>query len=80
MPKSKCICGKPTTRNKKKNETSVSQIKNTLDKVNPAQQPQERYLNFIPFYLKHGDSFISEIMKDFKPLDNSLNLFVESDN
>jgi len=62
---------------KRKNETAVNQIKTTIEKVKPANQLQERYLNFIPYYLKYNQGFIKELLDVMKPLSTVLDLFVE---
>ncbi len=62
---------------KRKNETAVNQIKSTIEKVKPANQFQERYSNFIPYYLKYNHDFIKELLDVMKPLSVDLDLFVE---
>lgn len=62
---------------KRKNETAVNQIKSTIEKVKPANQLQERYSNFIPYYLKYNQGFIKELLSVMKPLSEDLDLFVE---
>ena len=48
---------------KHKNESSLNQISKIKQQLFPDNSLQERYDNFIPFYLKGGDNFI-EILKD----------------
>jgi len=50
---------------KQKLETSVTQIRKLREKILPGNVLQERYENFIPYYLKYGDSFISEMASGF---------------
>lgn len=56
--------GKLLKASKQKQETSVSQIRKLREKVLPTGILQERYENFIPFYLKYGDGFIAEVEKN----------------
>lgn len=62
---------------KLKQEVSVAQIRKLKDKFFPANNMQERYDNFIPYYLKYGHSFISQLIELFNPLDLKLYLFLE---
>ncbi|MEQ1666348.1 MAG: bacillithiol biosynthesis cysteine-adding enzyme BshC, partial [Bdellovibrionales bacterium] len=55
---------------KRKHEVALNQIQSLLDKVNPHQTPQERYDNFIPFYLKHSLNFISLLKEHLDPFEN----------
>jgi bacillithiol biosynthesis cysteine-adding enzyme BshC len=54
---------------KQKQETSVNQIKKIKEKYFPEGLLQERYDNFIPFYLKSGTSFIPDLMDALVPFD-----------
>jgi bacillithiol biosynthesis cysteine-adding enzyme BshC len=63
---------------KRRNETALSQIKNLSLAVNPNRKPQERELNFIPFYLRSGKAFIQDLKDNFEPFDNSLSLLIEN--
>ena len=54
---------------KKKHTESLNQITQLKAKLFPNNSLQERYDNFIPFYLKHGDNFIEILQKELSPLD-----------
>ena len=54
---------------KKKFEQQTSQITKLKEKLFPNGSLQERHDNFIPFYLKHGEGFISMLKEHFDPLD-----------
>jgi len=54
---------------KKKHKDSLNQITQLKAKLFPNNSLQERYDNFIPFYLKHGDNFIEILQKELSPLD-----------
>jgi bacillithiol biosynthesis cysteine-adding enzyme BshC len=63
---------------KRRNETALTQIKNLTLAVNPNRKPQERELNFIPFYIKYGRTFIQDLKDNLEPFDNSLSLLIEN--
>ena len=54
---------------KKKYEIALNQITQLKAKLFPNNSLQERYDNFIPFYLKHGDNFLEILQKELSPLD-----------
>ncbi len=54
---------------KKKHEFALNQLTQLNTKLFPNNGLQERYDNFIPFYLKHGDNFIEILRKELSPLD-----------
>ena len=54
---------------KKQYKDSLNQITKLKAKLFPNNSLQERYDNFIPFYLKHGDNFIEILQKELSPLD-----------
>jgi len=54
---------------KQKNESSVNQVRKLRDKLFPKDGLQERHDNFIPFYLKHGETFFEVLLKELDPMD-----------
>ncbi len=54
---------------KKKHDVALNQITKLKAKLFPNNSLQERFDNFIPFYLKHGDNFIEILQKELIPLD-----------
>lgn len=64
---------------KRSEETSVNRIKGLKEKLCPNNGLQERYDNFIPYYLKHGKSFVKELLKELNPLDENFILMRELD-
>ncbi|MEP7170435.1 MAG: bacillithiol biosynthesis cysteine-adding enzyme BshC [Bacteroidota bacterium] len=54
---------------KKKQETSINQLKKSREKIFPENTFQERYENFIPYYLKYGDDFLTVLKNNFDPFD-----------
>jgi bacillithiol biosynthesis cysteine-adding enzyme BshC len=53
---------------KQKNESSLNQISKIKQQLFPDNSLQERYDNFIPFYLKDGDNFIEILKENLNPL------------
>ena len=53
---------------KQKNESSLNQIIKLKMQLFPNNSLQERYDNFIPFYLKVGDNFIEILKENLNPL------------
>jgi bacillithiol biosynthesis cysteine-adding enzyme BshC len=54
---------------KQKQETSINQIKKIKEKLFPEGLLQERYENFLPYFLKEGQSFIENLKAQFNPFD-----------
>jgi bacillithiol biosynthesis cysteine-adding enzyme BshC len=57
--------GKLLKASKQKQETSVAQIRKLKEKILPSGILQERYENFIPFYLKYGPALMDELQAAF---------------
>ena len=53
---------------KKNHETALLQISNLKAKLFPNNSLQERYDNFIPYYLKDGENFIEILKEELNPL------------
>lgn len=53
---------------KHKNESSVQQIEKIKHTLFPNQGLQERYDNFMGYYLRYGDVFIETLVKELDPL------------
>lgn len=62
---------------KKKHETAVNQIRSLIEKLFPANGLQERYDNFLSFYLKHGDNFIARLVEELEPLNKDFAIIIE---
>ncbi|MCB0518697.1 MAG: bacillithiol biosynthesis cysteine-adding enzyme BshC [Saprospiraceae bacterium] len=54
---------------KQKHESALNQIRGLKDKLFPGGGLQERYDNFLAFYLKHGDAFFEVLKGSFDPLE-----------
>ena len=52
---------------KKKNVDAIKQIEKWKEKLFPQNHLQERQMNFIELYLKHGAGFIDILMQHFNP-------------
>ena len=53
---------------KKKSEVAIHQIAKIKNQLFPNNVLQERYDNFIPYYLKDGDNFIKTLKNNLDPL------------
>jgi bacillithiol biosynthesis cysteine-adding enzyme BshC len=56
---------------KKKNEVAINQIAKIKKQLFPNNCLQERYENFITYYLYDGDNFIKRLKNNFNPLDSN---------
>lgn len=54
---------------KKKQETNINQIRKLHEKIFPETSFQERYDNFIPYYLKYGEIFLKVLKENLDPFD-----------
>jgi bacillithiol biosynthesis cysteine-adding enzyme BshC len=64
---------------KQKQETGINQVKKIKEKFFPEDALQERYDNFIPYYLKYGDTFIENLKAAFDPWDHRLMILKMTD-
>ena len=55
---------------KQKHEIALNQLRNLKEKLFPASSLQERYDNFIPYYLKNGERFFTELLQHLDPLES----------
>lgn len=59
---------------KRNHNEAMSDIENVKKQLFPSGGLQERKENFALFYVKYGDSFIKELIENFKPLDFKFNV------
>jgi bacillithiol biosynthesis cysteine-adding enzyme BshC len=59
---------------KQRFETELNQLRALKEKLFPANGLQERYENFIPYYLKHGDTYLDLLVQHLDPLKPGLTL------
>lgn len=57
---------------KQKQETGINQIRKIKEKFFPQDVLQERYDNFIPYYLKYGSEWIANLKAVFDPFNYEL--------
>ncbi|HKR03330.1 MAG TPA: bacillithiol biosynthesis cysteine-adding enzyme BshC, partial [Bacteroidia bacterium] len=57
---------------KKKQEVNINQLKKLREKIFPGNTFQERYENFIPYYLQYGDNFFKSLKENLDPFDSRL--------
>lgn len=68
----KALQGKLMRAEKQRQETSVNQLRKIKEKLFPAGSLQERYDNFIPYYARHGKEFITMLMNELSPFEQSM--------
>ncbi|MBI3509659.1 MAG: bacillithiol biosynthesis cysteine-adding enzyme BshC [Bacteroidetes bacterium] len=68
--------GKMLRAAKQKMETSVNQLRKIREKALPEGKLQERFENFIPYYLKYGKRFFSELEESFENSAEGLQLLI----
>lgn len=61
---------------KQKHETAIQQIRNLKEKLFPGNGLQERFDNFLPFYLKHGEEFFTVLKEHLDPLEKKFTVFI----
>ncbi len=54
---------------KQKHEVAINQIKNLLQKFCPNNGLQERFDNFLPYYVKYGDKLFEILIENLNPLE-----------
>lgn len=63
---------------KQKQETALGQIRKLKEKFFPGGSLQERYENFIPYYLHYGSAFIDALHEQLEPIGSGLLLLEEN--
>ena len=63
---------------KQKHETSINQVIKLREKLFPGNGLQERYDNFIPFYLKYGKAFFIALKEQFRPFSRQFLIIQEN--
>ena len=61
--------GKLLRAEKQRHETAINQIRSLKERLFPGNGLQERYDNFIPFYLKYGREFFDTLKENLNPLE-----------
>jgi uncharacterized protein YllA (UPF0747 family) len=63
---------------KRKSETEINKISKIKQKLFPNNDSlQERYDNFIPYYLKYGQEWITNLITHLDPMDKSFKILIE---
>ena len=62
---------------KRKNETSLNQLKVIKEKLFPENTLQERYFNFSMYYSKYGDDFFDALKASLNPLEKKFIVLTE---
>ena len=63
---------------KRNYETTLNQIRSVKDKLFPENGLQERYDNYVQYYLKYGDNFIQTLIDELEPLNRDFTVLIES--
>ena len=64
---------------KRVHENAVKQIRSIKEKLFPGNSLQERYDNFLPYYLKYGKGFFQTLQDHFDPLDKQFKVFIDGE-
>lgn len=59
---------------KQKHDIAIGQIKTVLDKLFPQGSMQERKINFLNFYFRDPENYLSNLLEAFDPLDTRLKI------
>ncbi|MBA3901329.1 MAG: bacillithiol biosynthesis cysteine-adding enzyme BshC [Bacteroidetes bacterium] len=62
---------------KNKHETAINQLRKLKEKLFPGNGLQERFENFIPYYLKYGPRYIEVLKEELRPLNLEFNIISE---
>ncbi len=65
-----------TRAEKQKHDTAIQQIRNLKEKLFPGNGLQERYDNFLPLYLKHGEEFFKVLKRSLDPLEKKFTVVI----
>ncbi|MBK8554818.1 MAG: bacillithiol biosynthesis cysteine-adding enzyme BshC [Lewinellaceae bacterium] len=69
--------GRIVRAEKQKHEVAINQIRNLKEKLFPGNGMQERFDNFIPYYLKYGEYFLDTLKENLDPLQAGLIILEE---
>lgn len=64
---------------KQKHEVSLSQLRSLKEKLFPGGSLQERYDNFIPYYLRYGERYLDMLKENLNPFDAGFILLEDCD-
>ena len=73
----KSISNKMTKAAKNKNEVQLQKVQNIQSKLFPHGKLQERYDNFIPYYLKYGKAWFDALLVHLNPMDKDFIIIEE---
>lgn len=69
--------GKLMRAEKQRHDTAVGQMRTLKDKLFPGNGLQERYDNFMMYYLKYGGGFFEALIDHLDPLDNHFVVLID---
>ncbi|MEQ8703668.1 MAG: bacillithiol biosynthesis cysteine-adding enzyme BshC [Phaeodactylibacter sp.] len=70
--------GKLMRAEKQRHDTAVGQMRTLKDKLFPNNGLQERYDNFMMYYLKYGRGFFDALIEQLDPLDNRFVVLIDA--
>lgn len=68
--------GKLMRAEKQRHDIAINQIRSLKDKLFPGNGLQERYDNFMGFYLQYGPAFFEVLKKELDPLEKSFTVII----
>lgn len=60
---------------KRNQDVLVQRVSKIKDKLFPENKLQERYENFLPYYIQYGEDFFDTLLDAFNPLENEITFF-----
>ena len=69
--------GKLMRAEKQRHDIAINQMRTLKDKLFPGNGLQERYDNFMDFYLKYGRDFFDILKKELDPLEKSFTVIID---
>lgn len=64
---------------KQKHDTALNQIRNLKEKLYPNNGLQERYDNFLPFYMRYGNRFFDVLLAELNPLEDGFVVILDAE-
>lgn len=62
---------------KQKRDTAINQLRGLINRLFPESGLQERYDNFIPYYIKYGKNYLDALKKSLHPLEEGYVVLAE---
>ncbi|MCO6478253.1 MAG: bacillithiol biosynthesis BshC, partial [Phaeodactylibacter sp.] len=69
--------GKLMRAEKQRHDIAINQMRTLKDKLFPGNGLQERYDNFMMYYLKYGRAFFEVLKKELDPMEKSFTVIID---